>query len=210
MNWLESIKILKRRISEGNNYPLRKGKNGNFIFIHINKTAGTSIAKCIGLPKKRHLTVKQVIKIVGKNNFMNAYKFAVVRNPWSKVVSHYQYRVRTNQNELGTKPIPFDLWVMKTYGSEKDLMYYDYPKMFMPQVEWLRDDKGIISVNKIFKFEELPEAFDEIAKEIGINSNLPKLNATDKVDYRAMYDETSKLIIAQHFKEDIDLLNYRF
>lgn len=210
MNWLESVKIIKRRITEGDNYPLRKGKKGNFIFIHINKTAGTSIAKCIGLPKKRHLTAKQIIKITGKKKFDEAFKFAVVRNPWSKVVSHYQYRVRTKQNALGEYPIPFDVWVSKTYGEEKDLKYYDFPKMFMPQVDWLRDDKGIISVNKIIKFEELPEAFDEIAKEIGINSSLPKLNTTNKVDYRAMYDETSKLVIAQHFKEDIELFNYRF
>ena len=54
--------------------PLRKGPNGPFIFIHITKTAGTSIGNAIGLPVKHHLTAKEVIAKIGKNKWNEAYK----------------------------------------------------------------------------------------------------------------------------------------
>jgi hypothetical protein len=69
------------------NSPLHKGKHGSYIFIHINKTAGTSIIDVIGKPFRKHLTSKEVIKVIGQKKWDAAYKFAVVRNPWDKVVS---------------------------------------------------------------------------------------------------------------------------
>jgi chondroitin 4-sulfotransferase 11 len=210
MNFIETAKIFRRKIMEGDHFPLRKGSNGTFVFIHINKSAGTSIARSIGLPKKRHLTVKEVIAIIGKKNYEEAFSFTVVRNPWSKVVSHYQYRVHTNQTDLGANPIGFHEWVAKTYGPVKDTTYYNTPKMFMPQVDWLKDDKNEINIKKILRFEDLPNAYNEVALQLGIKDTLPVLNKTKKIDYKTQYNEESKLIVADHFKEDIELFGYEF
>ena len=75
---------------------LRQGSNGPFIFIHINKTAGTSIGNAIGLPIKHHRTAREVIAAIGKDKWNTAYKFTLVRNPWDEVVSHYEYRRKRN------------------------------------------------------------------------------------------------------------------
>ena len=62
-----------------------------FIFIHIQKTAGTSISnslfqldgtKSVGNP---HCFVNHV-KVVNPENY---YKFCFVRNPWDRLVSWY-------------------------------------------------------------------------------------------------------------------------
>ena len=65
--------------------PLRSGPNGPFIFIHINKTAGTSIGRAVGLPNKLHLTAREIIDRVGEEAWRKAYKFAFVRNPLSRL-----------------------------------------------------------------------------------------------------------------------------
>ena len=49
--------------------------------------------------------------------------------------------------------ISFKEWVKVTYGNPKDQFYYNNPRMFAPQIEWLKDKNGLIVVNNILKFE---------------------------------------------------------
>ena len=179
---------LNRQIFPQKNSPLRKGKKCNYVFIHINKTGGTSVGKAIGLPTKRHLTIKEVSEIIGFEKLDEAFKFTVVRNPWDKVVSHYKYRVKTNQTLMSEKPIGFSEWVEKTYGENKDSFYYDNPRMFQPQVEWLKDASGNILVDKIIKFENLSTDFSELATILNIEKELPHLNKTNRLNYQKYYD----------------------
>lgn len=193
------------------NYPLRRSKGKvSFIFIHINKTAGTSISKALGFPNKRHLTAKQVIKIVGKPAWENAYKFTVVRNPWDKVVSHYNYRIKTNQTQMKDKMIDFSDWVKVTYGPDKDKRYYDQPRMFQPHINWLLDDKDEFNLEFVCKFENLVDDFHKVTQDIHYSARLPHLNKTNRVRYRDFYDHETKKIVADWFAKDIDLFKYQF
>lgn len=189
--------------------PLLKVNGKKVIFIHINKTGGTSVSDALGL-NKSHLTVKEIIDLIGEENFESSYKFAAVRNPWDKVLSHYKYRVKTNQTDLGTKTIPFPEWVVKTYGKNKDPFYYDKPKMFQPQVDWLKDYHNRINVNEIMKFEDLSKEFEKVSKHLGLHINLPHLNRTTKTNYKEFYDDHSKSIITDWFAEDLDIFNYEY
>lgn len=190
--------------------PLRQGRLRPFIFIHINKTAGTSIGKAIGLPVKDHLTAKEIIARIGKEKWDTAYKFTFVRNPWDKVVSHYEYRRKKNKTHIATRDIGFKSWVSMTYGEKKDPVYYDNPKSFQPQVEWLKDDEGRISIDFLGRFESINEDFNHVKQIIGLDAGLPHLNASKRVDYRSYYDDESREIIARWFHEDISLFDYRF
>jgi chondroitin 4-sulfotransferase 11 len=190
--------------------PLRQGRNGPFIFIHINKTAGTSIGNAIGLPIKHHRTASEVIASIGKDKWNTAYKFTLVRNPWDKVVSHYEYRRKRNKTEVASRNISFSEWVKMTYGQDKDPFYYNNPRAFQPQVEWLKDDEGKISIDFIGKFETINEDFEQIKKAIGIEAELPHLNPTKRADYQSYYDDETREIVAHWFREDIEVFGYRF
>jgi len=207
---LNLIKLKFNKSPGPNNTPLRTGLNREYIFIHINKTGGTSIGKVIDLPLKSHLTAREIIDLVGQIPFKNAFKFAVVRNPWSKVVSHYNYRLKSNQNGLGDNHLSFKEWVKCTYGENKNPIYYDKPKMFLPQTEWLKDYSGQITINHILRFETLSHDFKTIANTLGISKSLPHYNKTDKTDYRQYYDEETKVIVERWFKEDIVQFSYSF
>ena len=65
-----------------------------FVFIHINKTGGSSIAKALNIPSV-HRTAQEKIEEIGQKNWDRKLTFTVVRNPWDKVVSLYHYRVKT-------------------------------------------------------------------------------------------------------------------
>ena len=206
----KAVQKLSNLIQKPDHSPLRKGKKTNFIFIHINKTGGTSIANAIGLPNKRHLPVREVIEMVGQKEFEDAFVFAVIRNPWDKVVSHYKYRIKTGQTGMTQEGISFKDWVRRTYGQEKDPVYYDIPQMFAPQVDWLRDQNDQITDVHIMKFESLNADFQEVARIIGLRTELPHLNATKKDHYSTYYDGETIEIIRQWFHEDIQRFNYSF
>ena len=210
MNAGTKIKSLLHRLLHIKPSPLRLGDNGQYIFIHINKTAGTSIGNAIGLAVKHHQTAKEIIASIGKDKWNTAYKFTLVRNPWDKVVSHYEYRRKRNKTEVASRNISFSEWVKKTYGPEKDTFYYNNPKAFQPQVEWLKDDEGSIKIDFVGKFESINEDFEQIKHAIGLDVELPHLNASKRAGYQSYYDDETRDIVARWFREDIEQFGYRF
>lgn len=197
-------------IMSGKSSPLQHGNKLPFVFVHINKTAGTSIGNAMGLRNKNHLTVKEVISRIGQKPWDSAYKFTFVRNPWDKTVSLYEYRRKKNKTQIATLGISFEDWVMKTLGDKQDQLFYDNPKSFQPQVEWLKDLQGHISIDYIGKFESLNQDFDAIRKVIGIDTQLPHLNASSREPYQSYYSEKTRDLVSRWFAEDIERFGYTF
>ncbi len=180
----------------------------NFIFIHINKTGGTSIEKALDLFPE-HKTAIEKREEVGFERFREKFKFTVVRNPWDKVVSHYFYRLKTNQTNLKENRITFKEWVQLAY-EKNDRTYCDNPKMFMPQIAWITDIDGNIIVDRIIRFETLEEGFAEISDHLGRPVSLPHLKASERGAYRNYYDHETMEIVGTFFHNDIELFRYRF
>lgn len=204
------FRSIANRISLLKHSPLRNSGEKSYVFIHINKTGGSSISQHLGFKKILHLTAQEVIDWIGREKWDSAETFAVVRNPWDKVASHYLFRVKTNQTRLSEQPLDFNDWILKTYGKNKDPFYYDKPKMFMPQSDWLKDDAGNVAVKHLLRFEKLEEEFNDLSGLIGLEPGLPHLNRTTEFDYKSMYNPESKEVIANWFAEDIDRFQYTF
>ena len=191
--------------------PVRKIGDKKFVFIHINKNAGTSISKALGISVKSHLTIKDLINnYVDQNLYRELFIITCVRNPWDRALSQYFYRVRTNQCNMKTNPINFKDWVKRVYGNNKDEYYINSPKMFLTQVQWLKDFNEEIHVDKIMRFENLECDFNEVSKILGIKKKLPKYNTTFKKKYQEYYDLETRKIIEDYFESDIKLFKYKF
>jgi len=180
----------------------------NFIFIHINKTGGSSVASALKLPFE-HLTAVEKMAMVGSRRWEKCLTFTIVRNPWDKVVSQYHYRLKTNQTDMADIPIPFSEWVQRAFA-EQDPLYYNFPKMFMTQTEWIADADGRILVDEIVRFEKLDEGFARVMKKLGKDVTLPHLRKSKHDHYRDYYDTETAAIIHHYFKKDIDNFGYTF
>lgn len=180
----------------------------NFVFVHINKTGGSSIEKALGIPLY-HETAMQIIKKLGHNEWNKKVSFTVIRNPWDKVVSHYFYRVQTNQTNLAVQPIDFNTWVRLSYG-EKNRKYYDKPKMFMPQIDWITDPNGKILVSEILRFENLQNDFQRLLLKIGRSATLTHIKKSSRGDYKSYYESDTIEIVREHFRKDIETFGYTF
>ena len=205
------LRNLKRRVVTSTSRNVLSFRNrylDKFIFIHINKTGGSSVEKALNLSLE-HKTVLEKIEEVGKEQWSRRYTFTVVRNPWDKVVSHYHYRLLRNRTDLATNPISFKEWVHLTYGAQ-DSFYYDAPKLFMPQVDWLCDRDGKIVVDFICRFENLNSDFANVCARLNLNVSLPHVKASNRGHYTDYYDEETSEIVKAWFKKDIETFGYVF
>ncbi len=180
----------------------------DYVFIHINKTGGSSVERALGLPFQ-HKTALELRSEMGAARWARRFKFTIVRNPWDRAVSHFYYRVQTNQTGLGERPIPFGEWVERVYV-QQDPEYYDQPRMFMPQVDWIADAGGRTLVDFVGRFETLERDFAAICGRLRRRATLPHLKSSNRPDYRRAYSDTTAGIVATVFARDIEAFGYAF
>ena len=179
-----------------------------YVFIHINKTGGSSIERALGISQD-HSTAWEKYLQLGDTAWQRKFVFAIVRNPWDKVVSHYHYRVKTNQTGLGDNTIPFREWLLRCYRDE-DPLYYDQPRMFMPQWRWLIDEQGQSLVDFVGRFENLDRDFAAISNRLSLGVSLGHVKPSSRGSYQSYYDDETRALIESSFEEDVKAFGYRF
>jgi hypothetical protein len=67
----------------GSRAPTNVNISKGYIFVHIPKTAGTSMCEALGLPETTHDTAVDLKRTLGAR-YDELYRFAFVRNPWDR------------------------------------------------------------------------------------------------------------------------------
>lgn len=201
---------------------MRISKKAKLLLIHLPKNAGRSIWTAMEdkYPDTKkvawgHATLQEVHK---KINLKKYTSFAVVRNPWDRMVSLYHFLYQQKDSfmsydgkERPTKIIPglgFEKWLLE-YGkvahtSSKKNRIITSKK---PQVEWLTVN-GKIVCNEIIRFENM---FPHLHNVLGITEKeLPVKHKTKRGHYRDLYTPKTKDFVYKHFKKDIQTFNYEF
>ena len=202
-----------------------------FIFVHVSKTAGSSISKlvephCIkeqkNLPLKllsraglvpnwrwHHYRIHAPLRVPERRMpaglFEKMTKFAVVRNPWSRLVSEYHYKMqgRGQQRRMVERLGTFSNW-LRWMGSASDTSPYK------PQVNMLKRRDGSMGIDHLLRFESLATDWNAFSKSIGISEALPVLNTSSHQDWRAYYAKEDAEFVADVWKKDIEAFEYRF
>ncbi len=196
------------RINAEDRFILKQKYLGKTVFIHINKCGGSSVESALHIPIKIHDTAQQRRRRLGQH-WDGKFKFSFVRHPYEKVVSHYHYRIKTDQTRLGTSPISLNDWVRLAYG-ERDPRYYDKPLMFAPSLDWLTDPNGDLMVDYVGKLETMRQNWAIIQKRLGKHTPLPRKNATpQRAPATELLDQTSIDIINMRFAKDFRAFGYK-
>ena len=186
----------------------------NFIFVHINCCAGTSIENALkpwgewfpmdrpGIlpPFPQHAMIDEYIRAYPEAK--DYFTFAIVRNPWARMATYYATHKAYHKYAFGE-------WVQLLGGSDGERSLYDHARMYSSCASWICIDDQI-AVDYVGKFEQLEKAFDAITGRLRLDAALPHLNRSARKPYTEYYDEKSKEIIARRFRRDIELFGYEF
>ena len=146
--------------------------------------------------------------------------FAVVRNPWDRVVSQYHYILQAEDMDHpkhGAKD-----WVEGMEGGFEEFVtqcIFLQKASFIArsQTSWIakqdeNGDWGETLVKRVMKFESLQVEFDEFCDDIGIDKiALPVLARTDRPrPYQSIYNAKTRKMVEEMFEEDIKRFGYTF
>ena len=70
---------------------------------------------------------------------------------------------------------------------------------------------GRFAVNRVVRFENMQQDFDEVCNDIGIEPvQLPHINKTNHDHYTTYYTDETRRIVERVYAADISLFNYKF
>lgn len=199
--------------------------NLNLIYYSVSKVANTSIKYCLsnkaGMvddlqdPQDIHTLLKEngVARISSPDNSNKFFKFSVVRNPFSRVVSCYKNKVKDTEMRqkdydsyyfiskyprLIYKGMSFEKFVSRIFRIPE----YFAEKHFESQYNFLYKD-GKCLVDYIGKLENIDEDFEYVRKKFDLDS-LPKHNTTSNDNWRDYYSLETAEKVYKRYKKDFD------
>lgn len=231
------------------------------VFVHIPKCGGQSVETAflhdigldwrrraplllrfndnpdLGPPRLAHLLARDYVAMgyLPRDMFDSYFKFAVVRNPYRRIVSTYQY--------LDPKK-PFLEFLTENLRDDPgaELHYF-----IRPQMDYLSDKDGKLIVDEIYKLEDIQTGFTDVQQKTGLKTQLPHVNSSKAkhekqhsgkrraLVTRALLDldfarvrreifgrteihknwkdyfqqETCRAVVAEYYKADFDSLGYK-
>ena len=180
------------------------------LFIHIPKTGGNSI-KQTNFFKSCSYFGHTYIRDVKHAN-MYKYSFAIVRNPYDRLVSAYFYLKKG-----GMPNNSYDLQMQKrlkkyTYFKDfvRDLKLFVNDTHFKPQHMFVCDSGGRIIVNHILKVENIDNEFSQLLRsKLLPDEKLHTINASKHDNYTRYYDDNEiKKRVYTIYERDFELFDY--
>jgi hypothetical protein len=72
------------------------------------------------------------------------------------------------------------------------------------------DQEGKIIVDFVGRYENLTQDFQQVCQIVNIDTSLPSINRSVHRDYKSYYNSTTKKMVEEYFKADIELFGYTF
>ncbi|MEO0535475.1 MAG: sulfotransferase family 2 domain-containing protein [Cyanobacteria bacterium P01_A01_bin.123] len=227
-----SIKSIFKRVEE--KYACFHILRHGFWFIDIPRTSSSSIRAELGthfgfpygkinLTDKQyasrqifpdHMPAEKIHAILGESVWRKIFTFTIVRNPWDRIHSLYEYRrkVRRIPQELSFRDYVLSLEKAVSNNDFSNTLF-QHPYHRYGASEFISGKNGEVMVDYIAKYEN--REYD--LKPIATRLNLPQLGglniqraSSGSKNYSYFYDSEMRECIEKIYAKDIELFDYRF
>jgi hypothetical protein len=187
--------------------------NDRYAFVHIPKTGGSSVAVLMGRNtceyrpheltgsgngiELTHLTATEMQQRIGWDSRL---WFAVLRNPWDRMVSEYAYCIGLGVFPYmpGERPT-FPEFIRFVTSPNRPAVFDDDHggKHLRPQVDFIFDDHGQILVDKVFLFRHIERVGPEL-----FGAPTPHVNASNHRPWWEWYKADTATAVGLFFRDD--------
>jgi len=199
-----------------------------FVFVHVQKTAGTSMVenleayanpvirsksgsllRALGLPRnhrrykfREHASIVDARRRMPGELFDAYFKFGFVRNPWDRLVSEYNAALKKRKHRRHRR--------IARLGGFEAFIRHEIARGKFFQTRLLCDENGAIAVDFVGRFERLERDYGEVCRRLGIEAPLAVRNAFDHCHYREYYTKRTRQLVEHAWARDIELFEYEF
>ncbi|MEM6484044.1 MAG: sulfotransferase family 2 domain-containing protein [Pseudomonadota bacterium] len=196
-----------------------------FIFVKTAKTAGTSVEVVLSqicgeedvvtpfgieehghVPRNyygyyNHMPAHEIINRVGEEVWAHYLTFTVERNPWDKVVSHYNFvKARHDEHDLA-----FGTYLKRGAFPHNLRLYARIGDRGTPE----------LLVDSVLQYENLSQQLPALLAHHGVSlpGRLPHAKGQyrdHRVLYESYYNDAQRKLIAHEFEQEIALFGYEF
>lgn len=152
----------------------------------------------------QHLLATQVRAEVGQDVFASYFKFSFVRDPFDKAASQYEY-TRTMRPDLQAYIGMRETDSFKRY---LELIQKREHVQWQEQHRFLYDDSGALLVDYVGRFETFESDAAAILGRLGIDCDVPHVNASKRRRTSSYYDAEASEIVGALYRRDIEIFGY--
>lgn len=205
-----------------------------FIFIHVYKAAGSSVARALkpyahapvrfvphlmnqwekrlGTPPRHLHSLRIFPSHIDTRHLIDQLPFGMFEDyfTFAFVRNPWDWQVSMYHYGLAT-PENNHHQLFKELGSFE--AYVDWRMGYgqRTQKSFITDEDGKIMVDFVGRFERIDEDFTEICNRIGIDAQLPRVNVSGrKRDFREYFTPRTRDLIGNLFAEDVEAFGYTF
>jgi hypothetical protein len=187
------------------------------IFIHIPKSAGASMSEFLAVKPTNNVHHKDlaILTNIKKGMYTDYFKFAIVRNPFARLVSVYGHYIGGGNKSQHDRSIQEIFRALKYSGFVRNInnlssiipsYEQDLHPCIMSQYEYICDNNGDVLLDYIIYFERLQEGVDYIGERLNIQREFPhRNNSGSQHKYQDFYTQELIDIVAGQYRKDISL-----
>lgn len=206
-----------------------------YLFIHIPKTGGTSMALALeakakpgdimagdtpkarrrrkrlkGLPARgrvhKHATLADLDGWLGPAELDGLIIFTIVRNPWDRLVSYYHWlRAQSFRHKAVELARAHDFSAFLRHPHTQESI------AAAPYQSYVTDASGIERCTQFLRLEHLAEDLPALEAALGITLDLPHANRSERpADWHSFYDKSDSNLVEKLCAPDIARFGYSF
>jgi chondroitin 4-sulfotransferase 11 len=212
------IKIIFEQLCHEERYPYKKYCDiHKCIFIHIPKNAGSSVIKLLNNHnsiEQEHCTYWEYLR-ADEQRFQAYEKFCIVRNPWDRLFSAYNY-LKNGGNKGSDQALSEMVNRQCDHFADFVMNWLDADKVYnitvlTPQFMYFYDfHNQHMMIDNLLRFESLSSDFALLQDKLEIAGKLPWVNKSTDKQYQQYYNQEMIDKVKTLYHYDIDLLGYNF